>query len=215
MRASAIACPDGLGEAGRAEALKRAWVAVLFATAISSTQAEDAPPPVLSAITFDLNGDGTPDRAELLQGAEPTLADLAITLVPRGGIGQERSSAGDATGLPRQQSILKKGLAEGHVFSLERSANGSLVVHAGCGGCSNDYETTLTIIHRGDRFTVAGFAFDWDTRESRGACDINLLTGRAVVSNGEAKPKPLRSHFVPIALADWSDERLTALCRVP
>lgn len=128
------------------------------------------------------------------------VADLAVTLAPRGA----------APGPSRQRSIFKRNIAEGHVFSLAGSAKGSLVVHAGCG---DDYETTLTVIDRGGRFIVAGFAYDWDTRESRGTCEINLLTGRAVVSHGADEPKAFRAPIAPVNLADWSGDSLVTRCR--
>ena len=178
--------------------------AILLFTASRGVAAEAPPPEVLSAIAADLDGDGKPDQVVLLQGAEASAADLAITLAPRDGVAGSRPS-----------TILKTNLVEGHIFSLATNAKGSLVVHAGCGGCSDDVETTLTIIHRGGRFLVAGFAFDWDMRASRGTCDIDLLTGNAVRSRGVGKPKPFHARFAPVPLAAWSNERFVKRCRAP
>ena len=52
------------------------------------------------------------------------------------------------------------------------------MVRYGCGGCSNDYETTLTIISRGGEFLVAGFTYEWDTRYSAGTLRHQLSDGK-------------------------------------
>jgi hypothetical protein len=97
-------------------------------------------------------------------------------------------------------------------LGIETNSKGSLVVHYGCGGCSNDYETTLTIAHRGGVFVVAGFSLGWETREGSGSCDVNLLTGKGFRSRGQAKAKPIRAIFIPVRLADWSAEKQTEVC---
>ena len=81
-------------------------------------------------------------------------------------------------------------------------------------GCSNDTETSLTIIHRSGEFWVAGFTFNWDTRDyGIGGCDINFLAGKGVFSRGpNGRKKPIKARFAPIRLADWSDEKRPKAC---
>jgi hypothetical protein len=87
-----------------------------------------------------------------------------------------------------------------------------LLVHYGCGGCSNDYETTLTIAHRGGDFLVAGFTYNWETREGVGGCDINFLTGNGARSRGLAKARPVKARFTPVRLIDWSADKEPKVC---
>ena len=122
----------------------------------------------------------------------------------------------DELDLSRNPTFLKKGLTGGAFSDLESNDRGSLMVRYGCGGCSNDYETTLTIVSRGGEFLVAGFSYDWDTRESAGTCDINFLTGKGVISKGAGVTEQIVKRFVgkftPVKLADWSDNSRPKAC---
>ena len=157
----------------------------------------------LYEITLDMDNDGRMDRAAIVQNPDGGQADLYIYL-----------DAGDEKlDLSRKPAYLKDGLTTERIQGLEAKGKGSLVVTFGCGGCSNDYETTLTIVDRGGKFLVAGVTYDWDTREGMGSCDINFLTGRGVVSRGlNGKSKPIKGKFRPVRLADWSDEIVSKAC---
>ena len=79
---------------------------------------------------------------------------------------------------------------------------------SGCGGCSNDYSTTLTIVYRGGEFLVGGYTYDWETRDTAGTCDINFLTGKGTLLDGiEGPGEPMADKFMPVKLADWSETR--------
>lgn len=112
----------------------------------------------------------------------------------------------------RPPTFFKKDLMVERILGLASKNKRSLVIKYGCGGCSNDYETTLTIAHIGGEFLVAGFTLAWDTRNGIGSCDINFLTGKGVVSRGLAKSKPIKEKFAPIKLADWSVTTRPAGC---
>jgi hypothetical protein len=172
---------------------------VTFAVTPNGARAEEEPTvSVIHEITLDIDHDGRIDRVALVKREVGTAADLLIYLAP----GDERLD------LSRPPTILKKGLADGHVMALERSAKGSLLVNFGCGGCSNDVETKLTIVHRDGEFWVAGFSYGWETRDwGTGSCDINFLTGKGVRSRELAKSRSIRARFSRIRLADWSSER--------
>jgi hypothetical protein len=155
------------------------------------------------AAVLDIDRDGRMDRAVLVRHPSGAAADLLIYL----GAGSE------ALDLSREADIRKDDLAHGHVMRLETNAKGSLMVHYGCGGCSNDYETVLTIVYRGRDFLVAGFSYSWETREGGvGGCDINFLTGKGVRSRGLARARPIRARFMPVKLADWSGDKEPKVC---
>src|SRR5882724_8682754 len=107
---------------------------------------------------LDIDRDGRPDRAVLVRHARGAGADLLIYL----------RAGSEALDPSRKADIRKDDVAHGHVMQLETNNKGSLLVHYGCGGCSNDYETTLTIVYRGGDFFVAGFSYNWETREGTG-----------------------------------------------
>jgi hypothetical protein len=154
-------------------------------------------------MVLDIDRDGRMDRAVLVRHPSGAAADLLIYL----------GAGSDALDPSRKPDIRKDDLANGHVMRLETNGKGSLMVHYGCGGCSNDYETTLTIVHRRGDFFVAGFAYNWETRDDGiGSCDINFLTGKGVRSRGLAKARPIRARFTPVRLADWSADKEPKVC---
>jgi hypothetical protein len=105
-------------------------------------------------IALDIDRDGRMNRAVLVRHPTGPSADLSIYL-----------AAGDDKIDPaRKPAISREDLASGAVMQLGASGRGSLTVGYGCGGCSDDVETTLTIVHRGGDFWVAGFICDWETR---------------------------------------------------
>jgi hypothetical protein len=186
-------------------AFQRAALSCIVALAPLPAHAEEKPPPdAPHEITLDIDHDGKLDRAALVRVPESADADLYIYL----GGGAEKLD------LSRTPSLLKKKLAHGHVLELTSNAKGSLIVKYGCGGCSNDDESSLTIVHRGGEFLVAGFANAWEWRDrGSGGCDINFLTGKGVFYRGAGgKKKPIRTKFTPIKLADWSVEKMPKAC---
>jgi hypothetical protein len=183
-----------------------AMVAVLVLP--MQARAEDALPPAYPAeARLDFDGDGKMDLAVLAEDANGEDVNLSIYL----GIGDEKPDAS------RQPSFTKQNLViNAHLLAFERRGKSSLIVSSGCGGCSNDYATTLTIAYRHGEFVAAGVTYDWDTRTGIGSCDINFLTGKATLSIGvpeEEKVTPLKGKFRPIKIADWSgDDDRPAAC---
>jgi hypothetical protein len=172
----------------------------LAALGAAAAMAEDGP---AREVTLDIDRDGAMDRAVLVE-TESGFTDLSIYL-----------GAGEGTLDPsRQPTVVKKDMTDGSVNSgLEVKSNGSLIVTYGCGGCSNDYEYAIAIVHRHGEFLVAGYTIDWDTRNGIGSCDINFLTGKGFVSEGlEGKRKPLKGQFTPVKLAGWSEEKEPEAC---
>ena len=175
------------------------WIVVLAIVPISAL-AEDKPSlEAIDEVTLDIDHDGNTDRAVLVETSDRGDADLYIYLA----VGNEKLD------LSRKPTFLKKNLAVGS-STLDSNGKGSLMVRDGCGGCSNDRETTLTIVSRGGEFLVAGFTFEWETRDSAGTCDINFLTGKGTISEGAGVTERIVKRFVgkftPVKLSDWSDD---------
>lgn len=154
-------------------------------------------------ITLDIDHDGKMDRAILVEDPSNGNGDLPIYL----GTGAEKF---DPT---RKPAIVKKDLTTARILQVESDGKGSLIVMSGCGGCSNDYATTLKIVYRRGDFLIGGVAYDWDTRSGIGHCDINFLTGKCVKSRGLTKDKPFKAKITPVKLVDWSPERRPKSCR--
>jgi hypothetical protein len=153
--------------------------------------------------TLDMDRDGTMDRAVLETDPDTGHGDLSIYL----GTGAAEPDPA------RQPTILKRQLEGGGAVFLEGNDKGSLLLTYGCGGCSNDFETTLTIVYRGGEFLVGGYTYTWDTRYGAGTCDVNYLTGKGVMIDGvDGKPVALDETFRPVRLADWTDESFPKAC---
>lgn len=130
--------------------------------------------------------------------------------------------AGDAAlDISKPPSVLKEYIIDAArtpwVNKLTSNGKGSLQIQSSYGaGASNDYDDTITIVDRDGKFLVAGYREDWDTRNSIGSCDFNLLSGQATKqlgldANGAPK-KPLKGKFKPVALADWSEKTRPKAC---
>lgn len=169
-----------------------AWLIVLAATPIQ-TRAQ-APRDALFETALDIDDDGKIDRAALVRDAASETVDLLIYL----GVGDGRLD------LSKPPTFLKKDIASNIVLGLDHRGK-SLIVTYGCGGCSNDYTTRLTIVRRRGEFLIAGYSYDWERSDSVGRCEINFLTGKGAITRGVGtRSKALKGKFAPAKLADWS-----------
>ena len=168
----------------------------LFSVAISA-------PMLISDVTLDLNSDGKLDHDALVVQDDSGPADLYIYL-----------GAGDAPlDISKPPTLIKTELSDNNVHALAVSGKHAFTLQNGCGGCSNDYETTLTIVDRDGTFLVAGYTLDWDRRNSQGSCDINFLTGKGTLAHGLGKGRPIKGKFKPHKLADWTDDDSPKICQ--
>ncbi|MEM9765868.1 MAG: hypothetical protein AAF968_25810, partial [Pseudomonadota bacterium] len=137
---------------------------------ISSIRAED----VIAALSDDLNGDGTADRAMLVD--DP--ADGTATLLVYAG---EPAGPG-VTPVLQAAGIAWSGRMFGTIPWLEVSQRGSLLVHAENASIGrNRWREVHIIAWRGGGFVLAGYTWEsYDTLDPAAttACDVNLLTGR-------------------------------------
>jgi hypothetical protein len=176
-----------------------------FMLAPESSGAESAPSPDdRREVTLDIDNDGATDRAVLMRNPASNNFDLSIYLAV--GTGPLDPS--------HKPALLKRSIADARITGFESKGKGSLVVIYGCGGCSNDYETALTIVHRGGTFLVAGYTYSWDTRQRSGTCDVNFLTGKGTMSRNLGKARAIKGRFAPVKLADWSDEKRPKACSI-
>lgn len=196
------------------------------------TSAPTSTPQIIHASTIDIDRDGHDDRAVLVRNPRTGDADLYIYL-RAGGLTPmpvrdftREPAPGEETALEatdkatdpnaalsrRRPDIVKAGIAAARVFDFEKLGQGSLIIQSGCGGCSNDTATRLTLVHRGGQFLIGGYAFTWDTRAGRGHCEINFLTGRGTLSVNGRKAKPLAGKFKPVRLADWRKDAPPKAC---
>jgi hypothetical protein len=176
--------------------------AAACAAALAPRPASAQSAPERQEITLDIDRNGTADRAVLTGNPGSGLSDLAIYL-----------DAGDGAIDPsRKPAILKRGIADARILAFESKGKGSLVVTYGCGGCSNDTEIALTVVHRNGAFLIGGYTYSWDTRNGSGTCDINFLTGKGTMARDLGKARPIGGRFAPVKLADWSEEKRPRAC---
>lgn len=184
--------------------LKAACVAFALVPAAAYAAPPDAiaPHKVISAVEGDFNGDGSLDRAVLIDNGQSD-ADLAIYLNDGSG---GFKPAGVAS------AIAFNGGMFGNSPDLRLSKTGALQVHAENSAIGRDrWERTLTLSYRGGQFMVSGItASNYDTLNPKagGSCDVNLLTGK-----GKAGRKPVTVKAGGIALSQWSDDKIPNACQ--
>ncbi len=159
-----------------------------------------APQTVISALTGDWNGDGSQDRAVLIDNGDD--ADLAIYLSEGGAM----KLAGFAP------ALAFNGRMFGNTPELLLSKTGALQVHSGNSAIGRDHwDRTLTLSYRSGQFVVSGItASNYDTLNPKAAsaCDINLLTGK-----GKAGKKAVTVKAGGVALTQWSEDKIPAACQ--
>src|SRR5271163_3392779 len=173
--------------------------------AAASVEAGDppaAPKQVIGEATGDLDGDGVPDRVQLLQG-DDTDVDLAIYL----------SAAGKPADRP---SLYKPAFGWADMTGAERPAlkitpKGSLIVEFRNDQGRDRWRQQFTIAVRNNALMVAGYSYesrDALDPKAGGGCDVNLLTG---TGTRNLKPVKLAAGGVPVA--GWSDASIPPPCR--
>ncbi|MEM7497956.1 MAG: hypothetical protein AAF371_08185 [Pseudomonadota bacterium] len=153
---------------------------------------------VIAAISDDLDGDGAADRAMLVEDVAAGEATLLLF-----------------TGHPRDPgftlALQAVGLAwSGRMFGtipwLEVTARGSLRVHAENASVGrNRWRQVHTIAWRGGSFVLAGYSWEsFDTLDPAASmvCDLNLLTGRAILNGTTYEGAPRRVSPARIAPND-------------
>ncbi|NJM31414.1 MAG: hypothetical protein HC855_16205 [Rhizobiales bacterium] len=205
----------------------RTVIYLLALLAIVSPSNADDRRSVLFDAVLDFDRDGTADRAAIiLKGkrddgwqqeegyAYPLAGEDQVELVVFLGAGAE------ALELSRTPSFRSEFLVDERMFSwiqpMEVTSKGSLKLNSAYQpGASNTREQTLTLVWRSGEAVVAGYTIGWETREGAGTCDVNLLSGKAVLIEGidpSGPAKRLEGSFKPVPLRKWSEKTRPKVC---
>ena len=142
----------------------------------------------------DLNNDGRVERFTLIDNGNGS-ADLQIE--------------NTGSGVLYAQNIVWAG-GIGQIPSLSLAPNGSVKVHS-----QNDsigryrWSQVLTIAYRQGQYRVAGFTYSWrDTLNlpDNGTCDLNLLSGRGVVTIDNGPQRNISTSMAARPITQWSDD---------
>lgn len=162
------------------------------------------PADVFSAITLDMNNDGSPDRAVLVKSKDDAAVDLLIYLG-----GSEANAFKLALNKPQ---IAWTGAMWGTLPSLATNNKDSLVINSENSAIGRDrWSQKLTVVYRNNQFIVAGYTTEsYDTLDPKAAksCDINLLTGK-----GKKDGKAIEVKVKSPALQTWQENTGTSLCK--
>ncbi len=176
--------------------------AILPLSAFAATPASIPPQKVISAVTGDWNGDGSMDRAVLIDSGDSN-ADIAIYLND-GNDGFKLAGFGPA--------VAFNGGLFGNSPELRVSKTGALQVHSeNIAIGRSHWERLLTLSYRNGQFVVSGVTASYnDTmdRSAGGSCDLNLLTGK-----GTSDRKKIAIKSAPVALSQWNDDKMPAACQ--
>lgn len=167
----------------------------LFAAALSLLIATAASAQVVAGpVASDLDGDGMAETFTLIDSGRSTV-DLRI-------------EASGAELLTARNIAWKGGV--GQQPELDLAANGSVLLTSMNEAIGRDrWRMTLTIAYRAEAYRVAGFTFSWyDTldNENNGVCDLNLLTGRGVLSRNGGPDRVIRTDWNAPPVTEWNME---------
>lgn len=176
-----------------------AFAALLAAPLAAHAQDTVPPQNVISAVTGDWNGDGSFDRALLVEDEDG--ANLLIYL-----------SDGDGMKLDSDaKAFVWSGTMWGTLPELKLSASGGLQVHAENDSVGRDrWEQTYSLAFRDGKMVVAGLtASAHDTLDPKGGgnCDINFLTGK-----GTSNKKKVTIAGGATAVGDWTQDSVPQAC---
>ena len=169
-----------------------------------SAPANVPPEKIISAATGSFAGDGTMNRAVLIDDADNDSADLVIYAGDVGGPFKVVAFAHD---------IAYVGAMFGTVPELRVTKDGGLSVYSENMGVGRDkWEQTLTLAFRNGQYVVSGFTLSsWDGLDPNagGSCDINFLSGKGI------KNTKTKVTVTPggIPVGQWSDDKIPKACQ--
>jgi hypothetical protein len=152
-------------------------------------------------LLIDLNGDGAMDRAVLNQSGDGLALSIGLS---KGGVSPGPSAPSD---------FVREAIGAGVVSGLAKGENGELLLAYGCGGCSNDTTSMLSIMLKDGDFLVSRYQLDWETREGSGQCIIDYAAGTGELTvDVEEKTTPLKGPFKIKKLSDWDETSQDEAC---
>jgi len=152
----------------------------------------------VAELDADLTGDGRMEHAALLDTDR-----IALQIHDAGGRLMAQSEAIVWRGQPNEGP------------HLEVNARGSLIVRSSNWGIGrNKWEMAVTVAFRRGRFVVAGLTFgevDTFAPDDAMSCDVNLLTGRGVITrHGQEKAVRIDTPAPPVE--SWGEEDVLRIC---
>lgn len=199
---------------------------ILLVAADAGARAAETVP--LFQLVLDMNRDGVADRAVLAVERQDNAAgetpgefyrleagERAVLLVYLGGGGKPFDAA--QTPDLRTASLVDPERTS-FLYPLEEGAPGSLKLSAAeLPGSSHSIEETLTVIHRKGAFLVAGLTTAWENPGGIGNCDLNLLTGKGVMMEGEVggPTHAVQMKTDAIKAEAWSAKTRPTICDQP
>ena len=151
-------------------------------------------------VEADLDGDGVADFAEITWTGDGSTT-LAI---------------GGAYDVELFENPVWAGTAAGQAPWLELAPNGSLRLMSANYGIGREIWTqTLTIVHRDGAWRVGGFTYEWADRiepGTGGLCDLNLLSGRGVISVDSGRQTTIDVDTPALPLGEWTDATMPQEC---
>lgn len=160
-----------------------------------------AGPAMAQSVASDLDADGR-DETFTLTGTDDGRADLTIDT------GSSRIVAHDIAwvgGIGQQPELTLAPNGSVRLTSMNEAIG------------RNRWRLTLTIAHRDGAYRVAGYTYSWyDTLNlpDRGTCDLNLLTGRGVLTIAERPEKAVTTDVRARPVIEWKDDApIPAACR--
>lgn len=190
-----------MGEHGQHRPLVRAFAPLLLAAGPVSAE-----PAVITSLAADLNGDTRPELAVLIGESDVALAIF----------GQDEDF-GPVRLLAESPAIAWIG-SRHEPPRLDATAAGSLQVTSSNWGVGrHKWEMTVTVAYRDDAFRIAGVTFaevDTLVENSARQCDVNLLSGRGVISaGGEDDTQTQISAGLPaVAIEAWTPDSIARAC---
>ncbi|MEM7508709.1 MAG: hypothetical protein AAF415_18410 [Pseudomonadota bacterium] len=169
-------------------------VSCLIAAGAQAGEAPQIQPHQVLAVQHgDWNGDGSMDRALLVESAED--ADLLIYL-----------SGPDELALAiHRPALVWRGQMAGTLPELELAENGALrVISQNASIGRNRWREVLTVLYRDEAFIVGGYTYEAvDTLQPDSAthCDINLFNGKGFVNGA-----PVRVSARTRRVSQWSSD---------
>jgi hypothetical protein len=185
------------------------------------------PPKALFDTVLDFDGDGVLDRAVILvtgahDGDWDPLEGYAYSLQENEDVELAVYLGGGASPLDLAKTPDFRGAYLVHqdlyawIQPMDVTPRNSLKLStAYAPGASNTAEQILTLVWRGGEPVVAGYTIGWETRNGAGTCDVNLLTGKALLFEGidlSGPGKSLKGKFNPVPLRNWSEQTRPKVC---
>jgi hypothetical protein len=179
-------------------------VSVFYHPTVYAGDISVQPQSILSVVTADWNGDGSFDRALLVESeSEPDQSNLLVYL---------SEPSGTMKLAIHKKDIAWRGALWGTQPTLETNEHESLaIISVNDAIGRHRWHKKLTVAYRNKTFVVAGYTYSERntlTPDIESSCDVNFLTGKIIKNN-----KALKTSTQAVTLADWSKTAIPKDCQ--